>query len=60
MSEQIRVQCGIADRNGKRAVVATLGGRQQVDKFDVASAYHRSRFCERVVDRFQLSPDAHE
>ncbi|MCC6492586.1 MAG: AAA family ATPase [Pirellulales bacterium] len=60
MSQQVQIECGPADRLGKRAVIASLGSRQHIDKYDVSSAYHRSRYCERVISRFGLPPDAHE
>ncbi len=59
MSEGIEVQCGPPDRDGKQAVVATLGSRQHLDKFDPLSDYHRRRFREAVVNKFSLDDDAH-
>jgi hypothetical protein len=60
VNDTLTVQCGPADRDGKRAIVAMVGSRQQIDKFDPLSEFHRRKFRERVIERFRLGDDAHE
>jgi hypothetical protein len=57
MSDRLEVVMGQRERDGKRAVIAMLGKNQQVDKFDPLSEFHRRRFREHVITRFQLGDD---
>ena len=48
------------DRAGRRLVIAVLGGDEYRDRLDTDDAFRRSKFRERVVDRFALGDDAHD
>jgi len=60
MNESISIRCGPIDRTGKRLVIAVLGSAEYRDRFDTDDAYRRSKFRERVVERFGLADDAHD
>jgi putative DNA primase/helicase len=60
MSDQLRIECGPADVQRRRLTVATLNGRSHRDRFDTDSDYHRRKFRESVVERFDLPDDAHD
>jgi putative DNA primase/helicase len=60
MSDRLTITLGPRERNGIRAVIAELGAKQAIDKFDVLSEFHRRKFRENVVARFRLGEDAHE
>jgi len=60
MSESLSIRCGPVDRTGKRLVIAVLGNAEYRDRLDTDDAYRRSKFRERVVERFALGDDAHD
>ena len=60
MSDQLRIECGPADGQRRRLVVATLNGGSHRDRFDTDSDYHRRKFRESVVEKFGLPDDAHD
>lgn len=60
MSEHLRIESGPADGQRRRLVVATWKGRSHRDRFDTDSDYHRRKFRESVVEKFDLPDDAHD
>ena len=60
MSESLSIRCGPCDRAGRRLVIAVLGGDEYRDRLDTDDAFRRSKFRERVVERFALGDDAHD
>ncbi len=60
MNEHLLIRCGPADRAGKRLVIAVLGSGEYRDRLDTDDAYRRSKFRERVIERFTLGDDAHD
>jgi len=41
-------------------VIAVLGSAEYRDRLDTDDAYRRSKFRERVIERFALPDDAHD
>ena len=60
MSDQVLIQCGPADRAGRRVVIATLGNHSHRDRFDADSEFQRRKFREAVISKFGLPDAAHE
>lgn len=60
MNEQVQIDCGLADRDGKRLVIASLGQKSHRDRFDCDNSFARSRFIERVIAKLKLPESAHE
>lgn len=60
MNEQVSIDCGAADRDGKRLVIASLGNKSHRDRFDTDSNFARSKFIEKVIGKFKLPQSAHE
>ena len=60
MNDQFRIECGPADGQRRRLVVATMRGRSHRDRFDTDSDYHRRKFRESTIAKFDLSDDAHD
>ena len=60
MSDQLTIECGRADRSGRRFVVAKYVGQSHRDRFDTDSALHRRKFREAVIEQLNLPADAHE
>jgi hypothetical protein len=60
MTEQLSVECGPVDRQGRRLVVAAFGRRSHRDRIDPDREYDRRKFREAVVEKFGLADDAHE
>jgi putative DNA primase/helicase len=60
VNNQLGIECGPGDGQRRRLVVATLNGRSHRDRFDTDSEYHRRKFRESVVKKFELPDDAHD
>ena len=57
---KLSIDCGPADSQGKRLVVAKCNGHSHRDRFAVDSAFHRGKFRDAVISRFAWGDDAHE
>ena len=54
MKEQLIIECGRADKGGRRFVVAKYGELFHRDRFDTDSAFHRKKFRDAAIHELKL------
>lgn len=57
MVENVEITAKPPDKIGKRSFMARCNGTEYPDKFDPSSAYHRKKYRDSIIARFDLPND---
>lgn len=59
MSNYLKIECGPADGEGRRVVLARCGGDEHRDRFNTDDAFRRQKFAIALLTKFNwpISPD---
>ena len=60
MTRELNIECGRAEKDGKRLVVFTFGSDSHRERINTDDAWQRRHARERAIPRLGLDDESHE